>query len=159
VPGRTKTLTRPLPLGVKVQLAGRVWWGYLGVRLALLRHPLPVVVQRLSRPSSPPSYRLAPADLGRIVRRALQVGRHRPRCLFNALVLYRLLWAQADAAELVIGLPAAPATKDAHAWIEVGQNDVGPPPGACGHVELARYGAFRGMADVQTSTDHNRRDA
>ena len=159
MPGGTRTLTRPLPVGVKIHLAGRVWWGYFSVRLALLRHPLPVVVQRLSRRRPLPAYRLAPEDLGRIVWRALQIRRHRPRCLFNALVLYRLLWAQADTAELVIGLPEAPIGKDAHAWIEVEREDVGPPPGACGHVELARYGALPDRAEVQGSSGNDGRDA
>ena len=137
-----RTLSRPLSPGMKLRLAGRVWWAYAGVRLALRRDPLPIVVQRLTRPRRLPGYRLAPEHLGRIVRLVLTVGRHQPRCLFNALVLYRLLWAQADPAELVIGLPANPVNQDAHAWVEVGRVDVGPPPGAYGHIEFARYGGL-----------------
>jgi Transglutaminase-like superfamily len=140
MPEVTPTLTHPLPVGVKARLAVRVWWLYGSVHLALLRHPLPVVVARLSRGPRARGYRLAAKDLGRIVRRVLRVGSRQPRCLFKALVLYRLLWAQGDVAELVIGLPATPTGKEAHAWVEVERVDVGPPPGGHGHVELARYG-------------------
>jgi hypothetical protein len=61
--------------------------------------------------------------------------------LFSALVLYRLLRAQGDRAELVIGLPSDARTKDAHAWVELDGVDVGPPPGRSGHLELTRYSA------------------
>ena len=54
-------------------------------------------------------------------------------------MLYRLLRRQGDPAELVIGLPASPRDKDAHAWVELDGRDVGPFPGRNGHVELARY--------------------
>jgi hypothetical protein len=53
--------------------------------------------------------------------------------------LFRLLHEQGDEAELVIGLPAAAATKDAHAWVEINGVDVGPPPGRGSHEVLARY--------------------
>jgi hypothetical protein len=142
MPAVTRTIDHPLSPGMKLRLAGRTWWAYAGVRLALRRDPLPVVVQQQSRHGRPTGYRLAPNHLGRIVRRALNIGPRPPRCLFNALVLYRLLWAQGDRAELVIGLPVEPVNKDAHAWIEVERVDVGPPPGAYGHRELARYGSL-----------------
>jgi hypothetical protein len=57
----------------------------------------------------------------------------------NALVLFRLLREQGDAAELVIGLPENPGGKDAHAWVELEGVDVGPPPGRSGHDEMARF--------------------
>jgi hypothetical protein len=58
----------------------------------------------------------------------------------SALVFYRLLREQGDPAELVIGL--APDSNDyrAHAWVELGGVDVGPPPGRSGHESLARFG-------------------
>jgi hypothetical protein len=68
------------------------------------------------------------------------VGSHPPRCLSAALVLYDILRAADEPAELVIGLPESPTTKDAHAWIEIDGVDVGPPPGRGSHRELARYG-------------------
>jgi hypothetical protein len=66
------------------------------------------------------------------------VGRHRPRCLINALVLFRLLREQGEAAILVIGLPEVATDERAHAWVEVDGRDVGPPPGGRGYRELAR---------------------
>ena len=57
----------------------------------------------------------------------------------SALVLYRLLREQGDEPELVIGLPQTAADKDAHAWVELGGVDVGPPPGRGTHEELARF--------------------
>ena len=49
--------------------------------------------------------RLEARRLSRIVHGTLHLGPFRPRCLVNALVLFRLLRAQGDPAELVIGLP------------------------------------------------------
>ena len=54
-------------------------------------------------------------------------------------MLFRLLRAQGEEPELVIGLPLEPRDRDAHAWIELAGRDVGPPPGKGRHVELARY--------------------
>jgi hypothetical protein len=54
-------------------------------------------------------------------------------------VLYTLLREQGEAAELVIGIPAAARTSDAHAWVELGGRDVGPRPGSLGATELTRY--------------------
>jgi hypothetical protein len=53
--------------------------------------------------------------------------------------LYRLLRAQGDPAELVIGLTELPESPDAHAWIELDGRDIGPLPGRGHHRELARY--------------------
>jgi hypothetical protein len=74
------------------------------------------------------------------VYRTLRLGPRQPTCLVNALVLYRLLREQGDQAELVIGLPADAADKDAHAWVELDGVDVGPPPGRSGHAEMGRFG-------------------
>lgn len=123
---------------VKLRLGLRVWYWFIVVRLGLRRMPLPRLVERLSRPS-PTARRLDPVRLGRAVAGALRIGPLNPRCLFTALVLFRLLRGQGDPAELVIGLPREPKDKDAHAWVEVHGIDVGPPPGRGLHEELARY--------------------
>ena len=112
-----------LSLRAKTGLAVRIWVLLARVVVGLRREPLPALVARLSR----------------AVDRSLRVGGRRPRCLVNALVLYRLLREQGDDAELVVGLPARPVDKDAHAWVELGGVDVGPPPGRSGHEELARF--------------------
>lgn len=117
----------------------RVWALFLRVRLGLRREPLPAFVERLGRPGRQRSTRYAPARLSNAVDRSLRIARHRPTCLVNALVLYRLLREQGEAAELVIGLQPSPTVKDAHAWVELDGTDVGPPPGRAGHQELARF--------------------
>jgi len=73
------------------------------------------------------------------VDRSLRLGPFRTRCLFGALVLYRLLREQGDPAELVIGLPEEARDQAAHAWVELGGFDLGPPPGRGTHTELARF--------------------
>ena len=129
----------PLPLRAKAGLALRVWAALARVLVGLRREPLPALVARLgSLPDAGPQ-RLPPDRLSRAVDRSLRVGARRPRCLVNALVLYRLLREQGDDAELVIGLPLRPVDKDAHAWVELGGVDVGPPPGRSGHEPLARF--------------------
>jgi transglutaminase superfamily protein len=127
----------PLSLASKLWLLGRVWWAGLVVVVALRRHPLPEAVIVLGRPSA--RNPLPPALLSRAVSRGLRIGGRRPRCLIRSLVLYRLLRAQGDAAEIVIGLPHRPESPDAHAWVELAGQDVGPWPGRGQHVELARY--------------------
>jgi hypothetical protein len=131
-----------LPILVKVRLGAAAWTSLAVVALELRRNPLPEVARRLAAVSA----RRAAVDerrLGRIVMQVLWIGPFRPRCLYTALVLYRLLHQQGVAAELVIGLPSTPTSKDAHAWVEVRGRDVGPPPGRNGHEELARYDASR----------------
>ena len=103
------------------------------------REPLPRLVAELSAVGSDQrrrSYR--PATLARAVDRSLRIGNRRPRCLINALVLFRLLREQGDEVELVIGLPVEAADERAHAWVELDGKDVGPPPGRAGHEEMAR---------------------
>jgi hypothetical protein len=130
----------PLTRGRTAMVALRSWWLVLAIWVGLRRHPLPEVVARLERPARPARHRFAPPRLGRTVGRILEVGPCRPRCLFRALVLYRLLRCQGEPVEVVLGLAVAIEGKDAHAWVEWAGNDVGPPPGAGRHVELARYG-------------------
>jgi hypothetical protein len=127
-----------LSLLAKVGLALRIWSLYPQVLVGLRREQLPGYVARLGKPSGRHAP-LSPARLSRAVDRSLRVGSRRPRCLVNALVLYRLLREQGDAAELVIGLQETPADKDAHAWVELDGMDVGPPPGKGPHQELARF--------------------
>ncbi|HZA27149.1 MAG TPA: lasso peptide biosynthesis B2 protein [Actinomycetota bacterium] len=123
----------------KAGVAARAWFWFLTVHLWLLRDDLPGVVARLGRVTG--SRRsVPPVRLGRGVFKALRVGPVRPRCLSNALVFYRLLREQGERPELVIGLPVEARTTDAHAWVEIGGVDVGPPPGRGAHQELARFG-------------------
>ena len=106
--------------------------------MGLRREQLPAYVARLGKPRERRAP-LSPARLSRAVDRSLRLGSHRPRCLVNALVLFRLLREQGTPAELVIGLQETPADKDAHAWVELDGADVGPPPGKGPHLELARF--------------------
>jgi len=129
-----------LTRGGAVLVALRAWSLLVSVRVGLLRHPLPELVTRLSPPGRPSDHRVVPARLGHLVGRVLRIGPWRPRCLFGALVLYRLLRRQGDTVQLVIGLPESASGQDAHAWVEWEGTDVGPPPGGRRHVELARFG-------------------
>ncbi|MGH8874562.1 MAG: lasso peptide biosynthesis B2 protein [Acidimicrobiia bacterium] len=126
----------------KVRLAVRVWCWFLVVHLELRRRPLPQLVSRLdAAPPRPLPDSLPPIGLGRVVVRALTLGVWRPRCLITALVAFRLLREAGHPANLVIGLPAEAENEDAHAWVEIGGVDVGPPPGKGLHQELVRYPA------------------
>lgn len=128
-----------LSLAAKAGLALRVWSLYPRVAVALRREELPAYVARLAATGARRRPR-SPARLSRAVDRSLRLGSRQPRCLVSALVLYRLLREQGDEPELVIGLPESPEDKDAHAWVELGGTDVGPPPGRGAHRELARFG-------------------
>jgi hypothetical protein len=130
-----------LPRRVKISLVFRVCATFVIVHVTLRRYPLPRAVERLGRPRRRSKYHVPAKRMGNAVVRTLWAGPRKPRCLFSALVLYRLLRAQGDPAEIVIGLPENAKTKDAHAWVEIDGIDVGPPPGQSGHVELTRYGA------------------
>lgn len=123
----------------KLVLAVRMWRLLLWTVLMTRRRALPVVVERLAHPARRPVRGLAPRRLSRINYRVLRIGPWRPRCLHRALVHFWCLRQQGDAAELVIGLPEAPAGKDAHAWVELDGLDVGPPPGRADHIPLVRY--------------------
>ncbi len=124
----------------KLALALRIGGLFVTTYVAVKRRPLPELIEDLPLSGGATSYHVEPRRLGKIVRQVLHLGPWSPRCLFNALVLYRLLRLQGDRPELVIGLPLEPRDKDAHAWVELGGVDVGPPPGRAGHQELARYG-------------------
>ena len=123
----------------KVGLGARIWWTFVTVIGVERRYPLPLAIGRLGVASRKARPRVEPRRLGRIVGRILRIGWWRPRCLFSALVLYRLLREQGDPAEFLIGMPLDRRSKDAHAWVEVGRVDVGPPPGGQGRLPLARY--------------------
>ena len=121
-----------------MRLATRVVATFITVRVQVHRRPLPELASSLAH-SGTTRVRRPEGKLANAVDRTLRLGRRRPTCLVSSLVLYRLLWRQGDRAELVIGLPASPRDKDAHAWVELDGRDVGPFPGRNGHVELARY--------------------
>jgi hypothetical protein len=130
----------PLARRARAGLALRIWSLYPRVVVGLRREPLPAFIARLGeveRRRTP----LSPDRLARAVDRSLRLGERQPRCLVSAAVLYRLLREQGDRAELVVGLPQTPADKEAHAWVELGGVDVGPPPGRGTHEELARFGS------------------
>lgn len=127
----------PLTLPGKIALLFLVWATAAQVRLSLSRHTLPEAVAALGTPSQ--RRRRPVALLSRAVSRGLRVGSWHPRCLIRSLVLYRLLRAQGDPAELIIALPHQATSHDAHAWVELRGRDVGPLPGGSGYVELTRY--------------------
>jgi hypothetical protein len=108
-------------------------------RIRVRRIPLPRAVALVE--DAPPLRlpRGTPLKLGRAIHRSLSVGRAQPRCLTLALTHFTLLARVGLIPDLVIGLPRSD-TSDAHAWVEIGGRDVGPPPGRDGSVELARFG-------------------
>lgn len=134
-----RVVPRRMPFPSRVFLAGRIWSRFVTSWIAAKRFPLPDLIGRFSAPPRRETVRIEPRRLGRIVVRVLRVGPWRPRCLFTAVVLYRLLREQGDTAEFVVGLPLEPHDKDAHAWVEVDGDDVGPPPGRMGLEQLARF--------------------
>jgi hypothetical protein len=123
----------------KARLWLRIVRWYLLVRVRVGREPLPTLAARIGDAGPARREKIPPRQLAWAVDRTLHIGSLRPRCIFNALVLYRLLREQGEAAELVIGLPKSPADKAAHAWVEIDGVDVGPPPGRNGHEQLARF--------------------
>jgi hypothetical protein len=129
----------PATVTMKARLLLRIWRCFLSVMLRDPREPLPHFIARLGRAPLPRSTdRVSPVRLRRAVLRALRLGPWRPTCLANALVLYRLLREQGDHAELVIGLPVEALTHEAHAWVELDGQDLGPFPGDH-HTPLARF--------------------
>jgi hypothetical protein len=107
--------------------------------MRLSREPLPALASSFGNVQRRNGERLPPRQLAWAIDRTLRIGSRRPRCIFNALVMYRLLREQGDDAVLVIGLPNQAITKDAHAWVELAGTDVGPPPGRAGHEPMARF--------------------
>ncbi len=124
----------------KVELAVRIWWLSIVVRIRSRRRPLPQLVADLAKVKSPHRrYPQNPVRMGQVVVRVLTTPGGPPRCLIAALVAFRLNQLQGRRVELVIGLPKEPEDKDAHAWLELDGRDIGPPPGQHGHEELTRY--------------------
>lgn len=129
-----------LPLLTKIGLALRAWYWFAAVHVLLRMDTLPKVIERLRAAPPPHGARgVWPGRLGAVVGKTLRLRRKQARCLIGALVLYRLLSEQGTPAELVIGLPDDAKDQTAHAWVEVGGKDVGPPPGRAGHRAIARY--------------------
>jgi hypothetical protein len=128
-----------MPLTAKAQILLRVWRCFLGITLRDPREPLPDFIARLGRVNGHRGDKISPVRLRRAILRTLHIGPWRPTCLANALVLYRLLREQGDPAELVIGLPREAITHEAHAWVELHGQDLGPFPGVH-HTALARFG-------------------
>lgn len=122
----------------KARLLARIWGSYLLIVL-MSRRPLPEQVRSLQALPRRSSRQITPDQLGRAIHRGLRVGSIAPRCLPKALVMFRILHEQGAEPELVIGLPSRPDSHEAHAWVELDEVDVGPPPGQAGHQELARY--------------------
>jgi hypothetical protein len=145
--GDGEPISARLSVRSKIMLCGRIWWAFVTVIGVERRHPLPQAVARLGIASPRARAQVEPRRLGRIVGKVLRIGPWRPRCLFSSLVLYRLLREQGDNADLLIGMPLDPRSKDAHAWVEVGRIDVGPPPGGRGRRPLARYPLSRPVQD------------
>ena len=114
-----------------------LWWTYARVRAGIGR-PLPTLVAELEQPV-PGERRQDPRRLSAGVHQALRIGHRRPTCLMKSLVLFHMLRRQGDDAQLLIGLPANPVNKNAHAWVELDGRVVGPAPGRLGHEPLARY--------------------
>jgi hypothetical protein len=128
-----------LSVAEKARLVARVWVRFGLVTVALRRKALPALVGELAETDkSPPGRSYSAATLSNAVHRSLRLGSRRPRCLVQALVLFRLLREQGEPAELLIGLPPQAPNQEAHAWVELDGRDVGPPPGRHGHEEMAR---------------------
>lgn len=146
-PATSATAPRPLaarrwpvlPLISKAIIFVKIWFWFLAVHARLRMHPLPEAIQKLRPRAGSARYPIKPRGLGVVILRVLTVRGHQPRCLINALVHYRLLAEQGLPAEIVIGLEADALDHKAHAWVELGGVDVGPPPGQAGHIALARY--------------------
>jgi hypothetical protein len=130
----------PLSPMRRLGLALRIVRCYAEVRRRLSREPLPKLAASFGDVAPRGGKPIPPRQLAWAIDRTLRIGSRRPRCIFNALVMYRLLREQGDDAVLVIGLPREAITKDAHAWVELDGTDVGPPPGRAGHEPMARFG-------------------
>jgi hypothetical protein len=130
---------RRLSFKQRCVLGGRVLIAYARVRRGLRNVELPVAVDRLGDVPYRSRQHHAPWRLSRAVDRTLRVAPDDPTCLVRSLVLFRLLREQGDAAQLVIGLPEQPTSHEAHAWVELDGQVVGPPPGRAGHAEMARF--------------------
>ena len=123
----------------KFVLVAQVWWTFLWLLVQVQRRPLPQVVQRLDEPPRILRASKEPRRLSLMSFRALRFGPYRPRCLYRALVLFRLLRIQGDRPVVVIGLPEGGSGTIAHAWVELDGRDIGPPPGRAGNIPLVAY--------------------
>lgn len=130
-------------LAARVTLGFRVYSTFLVVvyRLRIRRLQLPVAVSKAVQSPRLTLPRGTPVNLGFTIHRLLSVGRFQPRCLTLALVHFTLLTRVGLEPALLVGLPRSDSS-DAHAWVELGGIDVGPPPGRDGSTELARFGRF-----------------
>lgn len=137
----TRPAAPPVSIVARLQLLWRIWRTAAFVGWELRHRPVGQVATELALPvgREPRPVSL----LNRAISRGLRFGPWQPRCLIRALVLYHLLRAQGDAAELVIGLHQELPTPRAHAWVELNGQDVGPPPGSRGYAELSRFPASR----------------
>lgn len=134
--GRTRGNVRRMIRGIRYGLV--VWRSYLRVRWELARAPLPAAVSRIGTVRVTRARHPRAAAWSRYVPAALRHGPHRPRCLLEALTLYRLLVRAGHSPELVIGLPTTPTNHIAHAWVELDGVDLGPSPGRS-HEALTRF--------------------
>lgn len=124
------SLVRKTVLAARIVILGAI------AERKLDRRPLPELVASWATPSGRPQGRISPYGLGRVVARVLG---DRRRCVVQSLVLHRLLVAQGDRPELIVGIPGAAENHNAHAWVELDGVEVGPPPGSSGHLEMARF--------------------
>jgi hypothetical protein len=134
-------MTSPLPLPAKLALGMRIWLSFFRVRLLLERRSLPGLARELASMDTARRRTIYhPQTLSRGIHLVLRIGRRRPTCLLNSLVLMDLLRRQGDEAQLVIGLPPKAQNHHAHAWVELDGREIGPPPGRLGHAEMVRFG-------------------
>jgi hypothetical protein len=133
-------MTRRLSLVRRLHVLLLVWSRFVRVLVVVRRNPLPTAVTVLG--TTEPGRRRAydAHTMGSMIWRRLRIGPWRPRCLFRALVLYRLMREQGEHVQLVIGLPDAAESHEAHAWVIRDGVDLGPWPGGANHAELVRYG-------------------
>jgi len=142
--------TQKLPWPDRVYLAVQIWYWYVRIRLRIRYATLNDLVAWLARSRGTRNSQIEPRRLGRIVARTLPFGLSGSTCLTRSLILYRLLHREGLDPALVVGLPAQPKNHEAHAWIELGGRDVGPPPGGRHFAPLARYRA--GSMDLASGT-------
>lgn len=131
----------PVSPASRVRLALRIFRAYLVVQvgLRLRRRPLPELVHNLAAGASVARDVHPPRRVSWATYRLLKLGPYRPRCLIGSLVVFRVLHEQRSPALLAIGLPEAGEDITAHAWIEVENRDVGPPPGRGDHEVMVRF--------------------
>ena len=106
------------------------------MRRRLSREPLPALAASFGAVPVRSGEPIPARQLGWAIDRTLRIGSRRPRCIFNALVLYRLLREQGDPAVLVVGLPRR---RDQQGRARVG--------GAGRHGRRAAAGPGRARAD------------